>query len=438
LTYTYVDNFGCENFADMIVDVIYGDTVEAGPNVNICINDNPIFLTGQTPIFGGTWSGIGITDPVAGVFDPATAGIGNHILTWTYGTGTCEKISTRTVTVSNPPSVSAGLDEIYCINNASFILGSYSPIGGVWTGTGITDSIVGMFDPSIAGIGTHTLTYYYFNSATNCDAFDTKIITIAPLPIVATGDSAVYCANPNNITLSGYSPQGGNWTGSGVIDGTTGIFNTGQAGGLGIYNLTYTYTDANGCINSDDLTVEVIFGDTVEAGPNLAVCIDDGVVTLGGQLPNSGGTWSGNGIIDPIVGIFDPVTAGSGTHILTWTFGTGTCEKTSTRTVTVSNPPNVSAGVNQLLCIDNAPIVLGSYSPTGGIWSGAGITDSTIGMFDPSVSGIGTFTLTYYYYNASTNCDAFDTKILTVCQSKQHYVIRLFTNRRNLVRKWNH
>jgi PKD repeat protein len=414
LTYTYADNFGCESLANMIVDVIFGDTVQAGPNVNICIDDAPITLTGQLPASGGIWTGNGIIDQALGIFDPATAGVGNHILTWTYGTGTCLKTSTRTVTVSNPPNVSAGLDELYCINNPSFTLGSYSPIGGVWSGTGITDSIAGIFDPSVSGVGSFTLTYYYYNTVTNCDAFDTKLMVIAPLPIVATGDSAIYCNNPNNITLSGYSPQGGTWSGPGVLDGLAGIFNTVQAGGLGTYILTYTYSSANGCTSSDDLIVSVVFGDTVQAGSNLAVCIDDGLVTLTGQLPASGGTWTGNGIIDPIVGIFDPVTAGTGTHILTWTYGTGTCAKTSTRTIRVSNPPTVSAGIDKVYCIDDAPITFNGYSPTGGVWSGTGITDSIVGIFDPSVSGVGTHTLTYYYYNASTNCDAFDTKIATV------------------------
>jgi PKD repeat protein len=414
LTYTYEDNIGCENSANMIVDVIFGDTVQAGPNVNICIDDAPITLTGQLPATGGIWTGNGIINQTLGTFDPATAGVGNHILTWTYGTGSCKKTSTRTVTVSSPPNVSAGLDELHCIDEAPFILGSHSPIGGVWSGTGITDSVVGIFSPSVSGVGSFTLTYYYFNSVTNCDASDTKLVVIAPLPIVATGDSAIYCNNPNNITLSGYSPQGGTWSGPGVLDGAAGIFNTVQAGGLGTYTLTYTYTGVNGCTNSDDLIVNIIFGDTVQAGGNLAVCIDDGLVTLTGQLPTSGGTWSGTGIIDPIVGIFDPVTAGTGTHILTWTYGTGTCLKTSTRTITVTNPPNVSAGVDKTFCINAAPIVLNGYSPTGGTWSGTGITNSAAGIFSPSVSGIGTFTLTYYYYNASTNCDASDTKIVTV------------------------
>ena len=45
-------------------------------------------------------------------------------------------------------------------------------------------------------------------------------------------------------------------------------------------------------------------------------------------------TWSGTGIVDP-AGIFDPIAAGVGTHTLTYTYGTGTCQKTDNKTIFV-------------------------------------------------------------------------------------------------------
>ena len=45
-------------------------------------------------------------------------------------------------------------------------------------------------------------------------------------------------------------------------------------------------------------------------------------------------------------------------------------------------------------CVTDPPVTLSSSSP-GGTWSGTGITNTSTGVFDPSVSGTGTFTITY-------------------------------------------
>lgn len=46
------------------------------------------------------------------------------------------------------------------------------------------------------------------------------------------------------------------------------------------------------------------------------------------------------------------------------------------------------------MCTSDAPINL-TAATSGGTWSGTGITDATNGTFDPSVAGVGTFTITY-------------------------------------------
>ena len=42
----------------------------------------------------------------------------------------------------------------------------------------------------------------------------------------------------------------------------------------------------------------------------------------------------------------------------------------------------------------NSPITLQAFT-TGGVWSGTGITNSSLGIFDPTVAGLGTHTITY-------------------------------------------
>jgi PKD repeat protein len=411
LTYTYTDGNGCVNSNTMDVTVTYGDTVLAGTNEAICIDAGLLTLSGYTPPAGGTWSGNGIIDAVAGVFDPQAAGVGTHVLTYTFGTGTCEKTATKTVTVGDDPIVNAGPDLTHCIDQTTFQLTNFSPLGGTWSGVGIVDAANGFFDPATAGTGTHIITYSFTNAITGCEASDTRTITINPLPVVTVPDTLEFCDNGQNITLSGFSPIGGTWTGTGIVDGTAGIFNSSIAGGQGTYTIDYTYVDANGCENNDTTIISVIFGDTVEAGPDLAVCISDGQFLLSDFQP-VGGVWSGNGIIDPS-GVFDPQTAGVGLHTVTITFGTGTCLKTDTRDIFVGDIPAVTAGVDQAICGQEADFALTGFSPPGGYWTGVGIVDSS-GIFSPTAATPGTWTLTYTYVNDITGCTNSDTKEIFV------------------------
>ena len=46
-------------------------------------------------------------------------------------------------------------------------------------------------------------------------------------------------------------------------------------------------------------------------------------------------------------------------------------------------------------CSNGAPYTLTASNMPGGTWSGTGITNSTLGTFDPSVAGPGTWVITY-------------------------------------------
>ena len=252
LTYSYSDGNGCTNSDSMKVDIIFGDTVYAGVDDTLCIDDAQITLVGS-PV-GGVWSGNGIVDANLGIFDPTTATAGLHTLTYTFGTGTCEKTDDVIILVGALPIINPGADDVVCIDNGILTLSGYSPQGGFWSGTGIVDGNAGTFDPS-TGVGSYTLTYVYANPVTGCDSSVTKTVTVNPLPVVVASD-VTFCDNINDISLNGLgAPNGGTWSGTGVVD-ASGLFNSNIAGGIGSYILTYSFTDINGCTNSDMDEVE--------------------------------------------------------------------------------------------------------------------------------------------------------------------------------------
>ena len=51
---------------------------------------------------------------------------------------------------------------------------------GVWSGEGVTGNT---FDPSIAGVGDHKISYNIINS--DCKASDTTTITVVAVPEIA-------------------------------------------------------------------------------------------------------------------------------------------------------------------------------------------------------------------------------------------------------------
>lgn len=122
----------------------------------VCVNTVPNNLGGASPT-GGVYSGPGVTNNGDGqtfTFDPVAAGgPGTYTITYVVGSGTV----TSTLTVVAAPAVTftppSGIAE-----DAGLQPLNGFPAGGTYSGPGITGSD---FDPAVAGIGTHTVTYTY-------------------------------------------------------------------------------------------------------------------------------------------------------------------------------------------------------------------------------------------------------------------------------------
>ena len=62
----------------------------------------------------GTWSGNGITDSVFGIFDPQIAGIGTHIITYTFSNPDTLIIATTEIQVIQQPDATFFTDDVIC------------------------------------------------------------------------------------------------------------------------------------------------------------------------------------------------------------------------------------------------------------------------------------------------------------------------------------
>jgi uncharacterized protein (TIGR02145 family) len=368
----------------------------------VCIDDPAFPLTGGSPV-GGTYTIGGI--PVV-TFDPAVYGTGTFIVTYTFtdpGTG-CTKAINQNLTVSPLPVVTLNPIAAVCANIPPFILIGGNPPAGIYSGPGVAG---GIFNPATAGPGNHNIVYSYTDGNT-CTNSDTVVLTVYPVTTPVLAPFAPVCVNLPPFALGGGAPPGGVYTGAGV---TAGIFDP-AAAGVGVHNITYTFTTVNGCIDSD---MEPI---TVLPLPGAAGLINGPVSVCQGTLTSN---FTTTPIANAISYTWTLVPPGAGTVAGTTTSMTVTWTPAFTGAVQVfvtgvngcgngpvSAPHNTDVfprpAVTWTTCNDSVtlntarPIVLKGGLPLGGTYSGAGVNSAT-GIFYPNIAGMGVFTLTYSYSN---------------------------------------
>ena len=295
----------------------------------------------------------------------------------------CADTSTVTYTANAAPSTDVVY--IWSVNNGAVITSS----------NGLQSVTV---NPGTISF-TLTLVLDYTNPSILNDTCSYPV-TVNPLPNVNTGSYGPYCIDASPVSLSG-TPTGGTWSGTGVTGST---FNV-QTAGVGSHQLIYNYTDANGCSAADTTSITVNPLPTVSTGTYGPVCIDASPVSLSGTP--SGGTWSGTGVTGST---FNVQTAGVGSHqiIYNYTDANG-CSAADTTSITVNPLPVVNAGSYDPVC-DYVDTLQLSGTPSGGVWSGNGVTGST---FNAQTAGAGTHQIIYNYTDAN-GCSAADTTSITV------------------------
>jgi hypothetical protein len=154
-TYTIYYEFqagssGCGNMDSTTVTVIAPTIANAGPDLSFCLNEGQYTIAGYFPTTNETWTGPGIIDADDGILQTEDAGVGQHWLYLTTGSGTCFSRDSLELEIIGLPTVEAGPGAVVCGNAAIFDLQNFVPAaGGTWDGPGILNPSIGTFDPSI-------------------------------------------------------------------------------------------------------------------------------------------------------------------------------------------------------------------------------------------------------------------------------------------------
>jgi hypothetical protein len=70
----------------------------------------------------------------------------------------CSDTAQAHISVFSLPVVTLTPFNAYCVSSPPFALSGGNPAGGIYSGTGVSSN---MFNPSVAGLGTHTINYTY-------------------------------------------------------------------------------------------------------------------------------------------------------------------------------------------------------------------------------------------------------------------------------------
>lgn len=157
-------NESCSDTVTVVINTPVNASFTYGNSI-FCTNDEDI-----VPEMAGSTGGVFSSSPglsmesTSGILHPQTSSVGSYSVSFTTS-GFCPQASSQTVSIAMPPAISfSGLTSL-CQELGSVSLDYANPQGGTYSGSGVSG---GLFDPLVAEIGTHTLTYSYTDPLTGC------------------------------------------------------------------------------------------------------------------------------------------------------------------------------------------------------------------------------------------------------------------------------
>ena len=277
--------------------------------------------------------------------------------------------------------------------NLSSTVSGDSPFTYTWTGVGTLGT------PNASGTSiTGATSSDYTLTVSNACGTTTSVVTatVNAVPTISVNSETICAGSSSTLTALGSSTSY-SWS---TTETTTSIIVTPTT------NTTYTVTGIDGSCSVDAIAViNVISAPTISV--NSATICAGNSATLTATGTSTLFAWS-TGEATPSI-VVTPTTS----PVTFSVDGSNGCAPSAnaTATVIVNLIPNVSLTLApNLQCVTVNTVALTGGTPIGGVYSGFGVTS---GVFSPSTTGAGTYTITYLYTDAN-NCSAVATDIMTV------------------------
>ncbi|MBD3639288.1 MAG: gliding motility-associated C-terminal domain-containing protein [Crocinitomicaceae bacterium] len=319
---------GTTTSASVYVTVNDNPTANAGSDQTICDNESANLAAtanGGDGSYSYNWD-IPASGSNQTVSPNSTT---TYNVTVTDGNG-CQDVDAVTVNVNPAPNANAGTDQAICVGQTATLTAS-GGTGYSWSsgGTNATENV------SPASSTTYTVTV---SNGFGCQDTDDVLVTVNPLPNAFAGNDITVCNGGSaTITATGgvsYMWDGG--LGAGATQNLTNITSP--------VTYTVTVTDANGCVDTDDIFIDVGAALSPDAGSDADICQGESYT-----LSASGGvnyTWD-NGLGAGATHVISP------TSTTTYTVNVddgGGCSGSASVTITVNPLPTANAGTDIAIC----------------------------------------------------------------------------------------
>jgi gliding motility-associated-like protein len=347
----------------------------------------------------GTWSGSGITNGASGTFDPAVAGEGIFTVTYTPTSSCIAPASVEINVIGQPTAVITPVSTLCSSSDPIDLTANYT--GGTWSGDGITNSVIGTFDPSQVGGGTTSVLYQLDG---NCPITGTILIDVVAQADVIISAPQEVCITESPFILTA-NISGGVWSGDGITDSVNGNFDPSAVGSTQA-QIGYSYSGV--CSGQGSFTI-AIADSTLNITEVPVLCLNSNPIDLQASVTN--GEWSGIGITNSGLGIFSPTTlADPGQYTVSF-IADNACNAEASIVIEVIGTPQVNITTLVNAICEDMPVMDLEANISGGIWSGDGIIDTSTGLFDASQAGLGPANISY---TISGICPTSDNLIIQV------------------------
>lgn len=138
--------------------------------------------------------------------------------------------------------------------------------GGTFTGPGVVNDTV--WDPTVAGVDTHKISYEVTDTMSGCLVSDTIEVIVYPMAVPQTGNDTTVC--PGDIGVLDAGPAD-DWYWD--FDGSTN--QTLSVDSVGTY--TFMMEDSNGCWAEDSLMLMNHAAPVVDLGNDTTICTGDSI-----------------------------------------------------------------------------------------------------------------------------------------------------------------
>lgn len=319
------------------------------------------------------------------------ANSGTYTVTLTaYSASGCSGTITKQVT-PNPKPVAGFTYPAICINdNVTFTNTTIDPLPTTYSwnlGSGFSSTQTNISNQFTVD-GTYPIKLAVLNS-NGCKDTVVHNVVVNPLPVVNAGIDFTTCPNMP-ITLNAAGALTYVWSNN-VIDGQPYIPTVSNT-------YTVTGTDANGCVNTDQIFIQVFPVPVMDPGADQEACVGT-TITLSASGVNAyqwtGGVMNGIGFVPPV---------GVHTYYVTGTDG-NLCQLNDSVKVTIHAIPVVNAGLDRDIC-ELSPAILTAQGANTYVWNN-GVQNGV--PFYPSTSNVYAVTGTDIH-----GCSSTDTVVVNV------------------------